>query len=808
MADNVSADNWGNDNRLGFMFRCDPNTFIPGSPAYNSFDLVQDGVGNYYFGWHVIQANEWKKISGTLTVTEEDLVRNHAEFPLCFDTLNAPAGQNIYIDDFTITKTGEDNLVILGAGDIRSDFETAVSYSIPGGWFAFGGGDLSITWGTTARSGSSALQMSNRGGAWVSPAINLYPVFKEGGAGIYEITFWLNADRLGADNRAGLLIRGGGSEDVNSFIKPEIGGQNYFYNMGWTPITANSWTKITGVVEVLESDLVRPSGVFNLCFDTLDAVTGQNIYIDDFTVYKYDDSSILNTVFDAVFTAPDGTKMTMPGFWDGGDIFKVRFAPTMTGLWTYETVCSDAADAGLHGKTGIFECVPYAGDLDIYKRGFVQAVPGNRHFTYADGTPFFYLGDTHWSMPSEPFETMFTSIVDNRAAKGFTVYQSEPLGAQYNLSGGFYESDISGFRDLDRRFEYIADAGLVHTNAQLFFTSVLGYDRDNFSDKYIEQLARYWVARYAAFPVMWTTAQEADNDFYYGRDNPWFDAERNPWKIVFNAVHKYDPYNHPLTAHQEYATTASDGTLVDNSAFKDLPGHDWFASQWGPAINGQYDFRIPQAYWNYGRISVNYEGKYDHLWTKEFGARVQGWTAYLNGMFGASYGAIDIWLYQSTYDIENNSSDGVDTITGTRSAGANADKLIKWDASMNFPASYQMGYMRSFFEEIEWWRLVPQFNIGRFSNNNSYYSVAATNDSEIFVGYFYNTDRNTTLNRHLTTGTFTNMIPGAAYEKIWFNPRTGEYGAPEIVTIAANGQHAIGNKPDANDWVILMKLLP
>jgi len=98
---------------------------------------------------------------------------------------------------------------------------------------------------------------------------------------------------------------------------------------------------------------------------------------------------------DVIFTGPDNVTMVMPAFWDGGDTWKVRFAPTELGLWTYESFCSNEADAGLHGLGGTITCVPYEGDLDIYQRGFVKAVPDTRYFVYADGMPFFYLGDTH-----------------------------------------------------------------------------------------------------------------------------------------------------------------------------------------------------------------------------------------------------------------------------------------------------------------------------------------------------------------------------------------------------------------------------
>jgi len=494
----------------------------------------------------------------------------------------------------------------------------------------------------------------------------------------------------------------------------------------------------------------------------------------------------LDCELDVTFTSEGGAQLIVPGFWDGGNVWKVRFAPTELGAWDYVTKFTDTEDAGLHGIVGKIRCVEYEGELDIYKHGFLRADENKRYFTYADSTPFFYLGDTHWSMPSEPFDTMFVNITDDRAAKGFTVYQSEPLGAQYNLANGLNASALEGFRDLDNRFLYIANAGLVHANAQLFFASELGWNKAAYPDEYIEKLARYWVARYCAYPVIWTTAQECDKDFYYGRDNPWFDAETNPWKIVFNTVHNYDPYNHPQTAHQENTTS----TRAKNSSFTELSGHDCFAAQWSPELRGRLNFNVPKEYWQAGKLTFNYEGRYENLWTKEFGARAQGWIAYLNGMFGYGYGAVDIWLYNSTYDTDTTSDDGIDKITPE-------DKAIKWETSMNFATSVQMGYMRSFFEGLDWWELVPRFDSKDYfaPDKSVYYSMASIDRREI-VMYFYNTKNN-------STGTLSGLDDGE-YALIWLNPATGEY-RPEIKLTPTNGSYEIGDKPDDGDWVLWIK---
>ncbi len=488
--------------------------------------------------------------------------------------------------------------------------------------------------------------------------------------------------------------------------------------------------------------------------------------------------------------------LKVPAFWNGGDRWVVRFAPILTGEWTYHTVCSEPSDKGLHDRKGEITVHKYGGDLAIYKHGFIRTRPTKRHFMHADGTPFFYLGDTHWNFPVNALPNL-KKIIDKRVEQGFTVIQSQPkftLGGGvfgvmgYDLSDGVSEKDIPYFVELDERFQYVADRGLVHAHTQLICVFELGPKRENYPDDYLEKLCRYWVARYCSYPVMWTTAQECDRAFYHYqmRGQNYYDATNNPWKLVAQYIHHYDPYHHPQTAHQEN----TGHTVASNSSFRDMAGHSWYAAQWAPRQNGQLDFDIPKDYWynGQGKPVVNYEGRYDHLWTKHDGARMQGWTAYLNGMYGHGYGAADIWLYNSTYDMERDSHSQGITITIE-------DKKTKWQESLEFPSAYQMGHMHDFFKSIEWWRLVPRFDdLAWFRNNGSWYSLAS-DGNDLYVAYFYNPD--------LNTGTIRNL-DNTTYAVQWYNPVNGEYGSSAEKTIR-DGTFDIGNKPDTGDWVLLMK---
>src|SRR5262245_58814623 len=70
---------------------------------------------------------------------------------------------------------------------------------------------------------------------------------------------------------------------------------------------------------------------------------------------------IRDAALTVAFTSPRGERLVVPGFWDGGRTWLVRFAPPDAGRWTYETACSDPTDRGLHGQAGVFDVTRPAG---------------------------------------------------------------------------------------------------------------------------------------------------------------------------------------------------------------------------------------------------------------------------------------------------------------------------------------------------------------------------------------------------------------------------------------------------------------
>jgi hypothetical protein len=95
------------------------------------------------------------------------------------------------------------------------------------------------------------------------------------------------------------------------------------------------------------------------------------------------------------------------GFWDGGRTFKVRFVATAPGEWRWKVAATPADDAGLNGGAGALRAVAWTEpelSANPNRRGFVRASPNGHALVYADGSPFFLLGDTWlaastWRLP-------------------------------------------------------------------------------------------------------------------------------------------------------------------------------------------------------------------------------------------------------------------------------------------------------------------------------------------------------------------------------------------------------------------------
>ena len=101
-----------------------------------------------------------------------------------------------------------------------------------------------------------------------------------------------------------------------------------------------------------------------------------------------------------------GFQKRVYGFWDGARTFRVRVVATAPGTWRWRSG-STPADSGLAGKTGSFTAAGWTEEeqqQNTLRRGFLRATANQHALQQADGTPFFVLGDTWYSVGTNRFQ--------------------------------------------------------------------------------------------------------------------------------------------------------------------------------------------------------------------------------------------------------------------------------------------------------------------------------------------------------------------------------------------------------------------
>jgi hypothetical protein len=242
-----------------------------------------------------------------------------------------------------------------------------------------------------------------------------------------------------------------------------------------------------------------------------------------------------------------GQRVTVPGFWDGGDSYKIRFSPPTTGEWRYET---RSATPELNGKTGAFTVAAAAGQ----NHGPVE-VFDTFYLRYADGTPFHQFGTTCYAWVHQTRELQEQTLKTLAASpfnkirfcvfpKSYAYNQNEPefFAFQKRADGKFDFSrpDPAFWRHFEQR---ILDLQKLGIEADLILWHP--YDRWGFadmSDAEDDRYLRYCIARLSAFRnVWWSLANEYD---FMTEQRPGHRGNKQweDWDRFFSILQKEDPH--------------------------------------------------------------------------------------------------------------------------------------------------------------------------------------------------------------------------------------------------------------------------
>ena len=362
----------------------------------------------------------------------------------------------------------------------------------------------------------------------------------------------------------------------------------------------------------------------------------------------------------ADFTGPAGETLRRPAFWDGGRVWRVRFAPpTQAGRWTWRSVCSDSSDTGLNGRQGAFVSVPSTAPNPLLRAGLLRMSPGHRSVLHADGTPLLLVGDTAWSLPWRATPDEVTAYAEDRQRKGFNcvlLMSVQPdrgargprdrrsiggfdVGFEDLPGGHLNHMNVAYFQSLDKLVSILLDHGIVPIYQPVFQgygwkgLETLG---DHAVPEEYARYCRYLVARYGAQPAIWLVSADSTGLA------PCVEAGGEEF-------HASDASHQPVGIHYSPADH-----VHHNRSHQDA---NWLDFQWcqtghdGKDINkvAKMSANVPTK--GVADAEPTYEGIADP-------ARAMGWwqgnEAWSNltggGTMGVFYGAAALWQWKLTAD--------------------------------------------------------------------------------------------------------------------------------------------------------------
>jgi hypothetical protein len=369
-----------------------------------------------------------------------------------------------------------------------------------------------------------------------------------------------------------------------------------------------------------------------------------------------------------MFTAPSKKNYTIPGFYDGGNTWKIRFSPNEVGRWSYRTQVN-LSDSALNSE-GQFEVV----EPDEPVRGFLKTCLGKYWgLQYESGEPCFILGDTMYNIFGVAHCGLdVESVLRRRAQQGFNLIRARLQVSPYHPPEGYSDWQTSStwpwqgspqkpvfdrfnleyFKTVDKVVRLGASLGMGFE----MIMEAWGFEypfnqRGVFVPEYEELWIRYLVARYDAFSsvYVWTLM----NEYEYYPDGDWhYNPIADLWAIrIGKYVKSIAPHGHPIAVHngpaqppfawrfrmapkiidlimfQTWGTTGEKDSwlaagIEDSiaSSMKDWNGSFIFA-EYGYERNPHLELRIP------GHIHMNTEHTRRGAWRGVFCATgvIHGW---------------------------------------------------------------------------------------------------------------------------------------------------------------------------------------
>jgi hypothetical protein len=432
---------------------------------------------------------------------------------------------------------------------------------------------------------------------------------------------------------------------------------------------------------------------------------------------------------------------------------------------------------------------PRTGPSADFSHGDLKAAPNHRFLIHADGTPFFYLGDTSWELFHRLSREDAESYLEKRRAQGFTVIQAVVLAEFDGLHGPNFYGDrpLTGddpsqpneayFRHVDFIVRAAAAKGLYIGMLPTWGDKVTGESGGTgpvvFTPENALTYGRFLGARYK---------DSANLIWILGGDRGAADPRvQEIWRQMARGLREGDGGRHLFTFHPRGNRSSSEwfhrdawldfNMLQSGHSAKNIENdkkidHDYALDPAKPALDGEPRYEDHPVNW-----------KPANGWFDDADVRQGAYWALFAGAHGHTYGCHDIWQFLSPAHPPVSSG------------------RTPWQQAIDFPGAWQMGYARELMESRPMLERVPdQSLLAGAAESGPAHPRATRGRNYAFVYLPEGGDVTVRMGR----------ISGVKVAASWFEPRSGAWTRQGEFANSGTQRFTAPSSGRGNDWVLVL----
>ncbi len=439
-----------------------------------------------------------------------------------------------------------------------------------------------------------------------------------------------------------------------------------------------------------------------------------------------------------------------------------------------------------------------ANGQEKWPHGQLHVTPDGHYLQYADGTPFFWLGDTAWELFHRLKKEEIVQYLDNRKAKGFNVIQAVVLAEMDGLRRPNQYGDIP-----------LIDQNPEKPNESYFqlvdYVITSAYERQLFIGllpTWGDKVTRMWGVGPEVFTI--------ENAYQYGR---WLgDRYKDRGNIIWILGGDRQPIHDSVDTRPVWRAMAkgireaTKGKALfsyhisggEHSTSQQIHGESWLDVNMMQSGHGS-GHDVPVWEWitrdraltptkptldsepNYEDHPVNPWPKWDpkNGYFNDYDVRKQTYRSVFAGACGVTYGHHSIWQFWSEREEKIN----------------HADRY--WTEALDRPGAFQVGYLRQLIESRPFMDRVPDQTIVVDGQGGKGQYICAFRDRKgRYLMVYIPQGRNITVN--------TSALQTGALRGWWFNPATAE--TIDLGSLRAAGvlQLTTPTQGFGEDWVLVI----